>query len=91
MDQNPEHKVTFDGENYQSTTRHFEAPSSGITGWLIEHSGGVIRDEKQATLTLIAIIIVCIAVSAFLLSRGDNGADKFQGPPGTAQRTPTSR
>ena len=36
--------------------------------WLIEHSGGLIKNEKQAEYVLLAFVVVALVVSMFMWS-----------------------
>jgi len=43
--------------------------------WVIKYSGGIIKDEKQASFVLLGFIVVAIIVSLFLLFGGNGGSE----------------
>jgi len=64
MDQNNDSKVEFEEEDQMlqaSEAPHFE--KKGMIGFVIKHSGGLIKDEKQANLILVVFIIIIVALT----------------------------
>ncbi|MDI6603089.1 MAG: hypothetical protein QME57_03170 [Patescibacteria group bacterium] len=51
-----------------------------IVQWLIKYSGGLIKNEKQATYVLLGFVVLAIIVSLFLLFGGEKTV-KFEVPP----------
>ena len=45
-----------------------------IIQWIIEHSGGLIKNEKQAAYVLIGLAVLAIIVSLILFSGGGKTA-----------------
>lgn len=41
-----------------------------ITQWLIDHSGGLIKNEHQANWVLLGLVVVIIIISIFLIFGG---------------------
>jgi len=55
-----------------------------IIQWVIRYSGGLVKDEKQASYVLIGFVAVAIIVSLFLFfggGRGGESEEKFLPPP----------
>src|SRR3989338_8717708 len=44
--------------------------ASGMVGWVIRHSGGLIQDERQASFVLLGFVVAAIIVSLFLTFGG---------------------
>jgi hypothetical protein len=56
---------------------------AGMTQWVINHSGGLIRNEKQANYILMGIVVLAAFImSVLLFSNGnvDGGTKKFYAP-----------
>jgi hypothetical protein len=49
---------------------------SGITGFFIRGSGGLIRTEKQATIVMIIMIIVCVVLVFWLKPKSVSEQDR---------------
>ena len=45
--------------------------------WVIEYSGGYVKDEKQANYVLIGFVILIVIISLFLVFRGENEQNTF--------------
>jgi len=83
MDQNNEpEKIVFGNEEFQRTRQSFQTPTPNILQWVIKYSGGVVKDEKQASYVLIGFVVVAIVVSLFLFFGGRESKAKFEAPPG---------
>ncbi len=66
MDQNNEpQKVEF--EELRQPNQSFQTPTPKITEWVMKHSGGMIKDEKQTNYLLTGFVVVVIVISLFLL------------------------
>lgn len=65
-------------EEYGSE-RQYYPETSKITEWVINYSGGLVKDKKQASYVLIAFTITIIAISLFLIR------DKTTTPPDDIQ------
>ena len=57
--------------------------NTGITGWLISHSGGSIKDGKQANIVLILFAVIIFAISIFLFSRSVHPGQSSSAKTGT--------
>ena len=53
----------YEAENYSSE-------SSGLMRWVITHSGGAVKNEKQAGILLIAFSALMIIVALFIIFSG---------------------
>lgn len=83
MDQlNQPPQVTFESEEFQRPAISSQTQTSGIARWVIQYSGGLIKDEKQAQYVLVGFVVVAIIfVSILVFSSGGNTA-KLEAPPG---------
>ena len=74
MDQNNEPgKVEFETDSYQVQKLYQERTSpSKIIDWIIKYSGGIIKDESQASYVVIGFVIISIIISGFLLFGGNS-------------------
>ena len=52
-----------------------------MIGWVIKHSGGIVKNEEQASYALLGFAALAIAVSLFLFFAG-RGETKIEAPPG---------
>ncbi|OHA09745.1 MAG: hypothetical protein A3A44_02065 [Candidatus Sungbacteria bacterium RIFCSPLOWO2_01_FULL_60_25] len=50
--------------------------ASGMVGWVIRHSGGLIQDERQASFVLLGFVAVVIAVSLYLFFSAGAGTQQ---------------
>ncbi|MFH1454738.1 MAG: hypothetical protein ABIF22_00195 [bacterium] len=67
MNQNNEpSKIVFEGEEFQQTAHSFQTSTPKIVQWVIKYSGGLVKDEKQASYVLIGFVTLAIVVSLFL-------------------------
>lgn len=82
MDQNNEaSRVTFEAEEMQRSVASFQTPTPKIVRWVIQYSGGFIKNEKQAQYVLLGFVAVAIIfVSVFVF--GDGNKAKLKAPPG---------
>ena len=90
MDQENENKKEIDlskapndsgvkSNEWQSQTSSYLPGTPKIIQWIIKYSGGLVRDEKQASYVLIGFVALAIAVVIiFMVSGGSN-----QPTPGT--------
>jgi hypothetical protein len=51
--------------------------SSKFIRWIIEHSGGKIKSEKEANYVLIAFLLIMIIISVYLIFSGDHYVEDF--------------
>jgi len=70
-------RVKFEGEEFQHSTRSFQAPTPKIVQWVINYSGGAIKDEKQASYVLVGFVVATIIVTLFFIF----GAIRSPSPP----------
>ena len=82
MDQNEPPKITFEGEEFQRPIQSFQAPTPKIVKWVIQYSGGYIKDEKQAQYVLIGFVAVAIIFVFILMFGGGGNKAEFKAPPG---------
>jgi len=69
MDQNSENQVEFEEEDQMlqvSEAHHFE--KKGMIGFVIKHSGGHIKSEKQANLILMIVIVIVIMLTFMVIN-----------------------
>jgi hypothetical protein len=61
-----------------------------LAGFLVKYSGGLIKDETQASYVIIGLVVVAIIVSLFLFFGGGRPkpSSKEQIFPGTPQNNP---
>lgn len=83
MDQNNEaSRITFEGEEIQRPSALSQTQTPRIVRWVMQNSGGLIKDEKQAQYALVGFVITAIIlVSILVFSDGATDA-KFEAPPG---------
>jgi hypothetical protein len=72
-------------QNGQRSSGPLVSPTTPkITRWLIKYSGGLIKNERQASYVILGFIILTIVISIFLFSGGGGGGDqKIFTPPST--------
>ncbi len=57
---------------YQQPSRSVFSPETpAMIQWVMKYSGGLIKDEKQASYVLIGFVAVAIVVSLFLIFGGN--------------------
>jgi len=71
--------VKFEGE--QQSARSFYTKTPKIIQWVIKYSGGLIKDEKQASYAILGFVALAIIISLFLIF-GTSEEAKFEAPPG---------
>lgn len=57
--------VQFQGEQ-RATRPSFK--KKGLAAWLMRHSGGLIKNEKQAQIALIAILIAAVVLTLIIVT-----------------------
>jgi hypothetical protein len=72
-------------KNEQQSSGSLVSPTAPkIIRWLIKYSGGLIKNERQASYVILGFIILTIVISIFLFSGGGGGGDqKIFTPPST--------
>ncbi len=71
MDQNNEPpRITFENEGLQRPAQAFQASTPKIVQWVIQYSGGLVKDEKQAIYVLVGFVAVAISFSVFSVFNG---------------------
>ncbi len=74
--------VTFEGEEFQKPATVFQTQTPGIVRWVMQGSGGLIKNEKQAQYVLVGFVVIAV-VSVFVLMFNSGGRSaKFEAPPG---------
>ncbi len=71
---NEQQKVEF--EEFRQPSQSFQESTPKITEWVMKHSGGMIKDDKQANYVLIGFVVVAIVISLFLFFGGKNASQK---------------
>lgn len=61
--------VKFQDEEWRPT-QTFSPGTSKVIQWVIKYSGGLVKDEKQASYVLIGFVVVAIVIVLFLLFGG---------------------
>lgn len=73
MDQNNESpKIVFEGEEFQSSNQSFGGSTPKIVGWVMQYSGGYIKNETQANYVLLGFVVLAIIVSLFFFLSGNS-------------------
>ena len=71
-------RIKFEGEEFQRP-RSFQTPTPKIVQWVIKYSGGLIKDENQASYVLIGFVALVIIV--FLIVIFGSGSEIPTPPP----------
>jgi hypothetical protein len=92
MDQNNENNKgidlngTFRGadtsvkfEEYRAI-RSYSPVTPKMIQWVMKHSGGLVKDEKQANYVLLAFVVVTVIITLFLIFGGGAGNQKLFTP-----------
>ncbi|MCK5059848.1 MAG: hypothetical protein KAR00_01720 [Candidatus Pacebacteria bacterium] len=73
MSQNNKPSVVFESEEFQPSKRSFQTKTPKMVQWVINHSGGRVKDERQANCVLLGFVVVMvIAVIVIVVSGGSN-------------------
>jgi len=78
--------VKFGGE--QRYARSYFPGTPKVIQWVIKYSGGLIKDEKQASYVLIGFVAVAIIVALFLVFGGGSKSESPKPPPGYKFQAP---
>jgi len=62
-------KPVFQNEN---SGNYYSVGDSGMVKFLIKFSGGLIKDKNQANIFLLAVFVFMVAISLFLIFRGNS-------------------
>jgi len=75
MDQyNEPSRITIEGGEFRRPVQSFQTQTPKIVQWVMRYSGGLVKDEKQASYVLIGFVVVAIIVSLFLMFDGGKSA-----------------
>ncbi|MDP3402516.1 MAG: hypothetical protein Q8S35_00995 [bacterium] len=74
--------VTFEGEEFQRPATSSQTQAPGIMGLVIQSSGGLIKNEKQAQHVLIGFVVIAFIFVFFLMFNSGGTGAKFEAPPG---------
>jgi hypothetical protein len=79
---NDNNTIEYANENWRGLQYTHEAHTPRIVRWVIEYSGGLVKDEKQAHMALVCIVLLLILSIPviFLFFRTDSG--EITAPPG---------
>ncbi|MFZ2149875.1 MAG: hypothetical protein WAV15_01825 [Minisyncoccia bacterium] len=58
-----------------------EPESSKLAHWIMKHSGGAVKEERQAEYVMLVFVVVCLGVSAFLFFTGGAPSNEKIIPP----------
>lgn len=58
--------VTFSGEEFQTSPQTYQRHSSKIIQWVIKSSGGLIKNETQASYVLTIFILLALITALFV-------------------------
>ncbi len=79
--------VTFEEDNV-SSRRYASKNASGLTTWVVTHSGGFIKNEKQAAIVLVLFIVLSFFIIFKLISSQAGDAATVEARPGYEVVTP---
>ena len=77
-------KVVFDSDRLNRQTRTFQDQTPKFIQAVINHSGGLIKDENQAQNVMIGFSVIIIVISIFLFINSSSG-------PKTQELTPQQK
>ena len=66
----------------QEQVQEFFPDTPKIVQWTVRHSGGLIKDERQATYALFGVVGLLVIVSIVLFSSTGPGTKEIEAPPG---------
>lgn len=66
----------------QRAERTFFPETPKVIQWTIKHSGGLVKDTKQASYVLIGFVVVAIIISLFFIFSGGSKIE-ITAPPGS--------
>jgi hypothetical protein len=72
MDNDNNSKVEFENDWSRPNNHYGQRNTSKMIALVIKYSGGIIKDEKQASYVVLIISILVIIVSLFILFKGEN-------------------
>lgn len=61
-------------EEYRASASYYPGTPK-IIQWVIKYSGGLVKDEKQASYVLIGFVVVAIIISLFLIFGNSTSGD----------------
>jgi hypothetical protein len=73
-------RIVHDNEQFQSPGPS-ATPTPKVIRWIMEHSGGVVKDEREAKYVLVGLVIIILGIG-FLLFRNDGNKARLDAPPG---------
>ena len=79
---NQQPAVIFESEEFQKSATAFQTQTPGIIRWVMQGSGGLIKNEKQAQYVLIGFVVVAIIFVSILVFSSGGDTAKFEAPPG---------
>jgi hypothetical protein len=74
-------------QNQWRAVKYYNEPATPkVVKWVTKLSGGLIKDENQASYVLIGLVVVAIIVSLFLFFGGGSGGESRENlfPPGSS-------
>ncbi len=73
MNLNESSQIIFENEELQRSGAHITQPQlPKIVQWVIRHSGGYVRNEKQAASALMIFVVLAVIFSLSMFLRREN-------------------
>jgi hypothetical protein len=73
---NDNNTIEYANENWRGLQYTHEAHTPRIVRWVIEYSGGLVKDEKQAHTVLLGVVGIGIVTSLFFFFSAQNDTAK---------------
>ena len=61
-------KITFEDDGWQQPMRPGAGQNPKIIQWVIDYSGGRVKNKQQAVYVLVGIIGLCVVIAFFTIS-----------------------
>lgn len=72
-----------DKDEWQEPVQAFDSGAPRVVRWVIAGSGGLVKNEKQATIVLVAFFVFALFISGFIFLR--SGTYVKRGGPGPSE------
>jgi hypothetical protein len=60
-------KITFEEDQWRSPARNSPQQMPNMVRWVIKHSGGYIKDRRQAEYVLLGFVAIAVFISLVLI------------------------
>ena len=67
LDLNPNKKISFEESHFN----YIDSNRPKMVQWVINHSAGLIKDERQALIVLVAFLVLSVVIFLFLISKSN--------------------